>query len=390
MQVDLKTVPYYILTCAGRAQHVKDTFHALHHTIVAGTTPTDETVPRDYLKTKLICGALGSAKTMLMAISAQPFVPFVFCEDDVSFTSWHPTCKITVPTNADGVMLGISKAGLQPNTMLDGEPLYGYDIPHTDTNRVYNMLSTHAILFLTAAYATAHYGALMEAVTHGVCGRERGWDTCTARLQLTYNVYALRAPVLYQNARVGGMEAETLLRDLVLTDLSPRVKREYVKFQGVAGLYPGAVNVFVPHKMQVRVQQGPGYLGADWKFVADKSQALVFDITTSTEGGPYVVQGQMTLMHDNGYLTLLREHLPVWGEVPYRLSIMDPLDIVPLVVMERVPYNFVRTPFMLLGVRTDNGDRYLKCEDGQLIMTGIPVGGDVEAYKFRMEPVYDP
>lgn len=230
--MDLRRVPYYILTCGDkRRAHIEQVFNGLPCTIIDGITPGE--IIRRYPQNRLLCGALGSAKAMLTAISAQPFVPFVFCEDDVSFTGEN--MLIDVPADADGIMLGHSAANLRFEEPYDGEKLLGEVVGAN--KRVYNMLSTHAILFLTLPYAVAHYGALVEAAAHCTHGANYGWDTYTARLQLKYKVYTLPAPHLYQDAAFGGQQEQTLVRELPHVEIDAHDKQRLTVNQKVSGLY---------------------------------------------------------------------------------------------------------------------------------------------------------
>ena len=81
-----------------------------------------------------------------------PFQPFMVLEDDISITNGKFPDTITIPDYCDIVYTGISPWGLVPGDC-DGTP---HSIIASDTYipgvvRIYNMLSTHGILFTSPA-----------------------------------------------------------------------------------------------------------------------------------------------------------------------------------------------------------------------------------------------
>ena len=62
--------------------------------------------------------------------------------------------------------------------------------------RVYNLLSTHAIVHVTDAFKQAS----MEAIVHSIADRAWEHDKAMAALQERFNVYAMTRPMFYQAA----------------------------------------------------------------------------------------------------------------------------------------------------------------------------------------------
>jgi hypothetical protein len=71
--------------------------------------------------------------------------------------------------------------------------------------RVKNMLSAHAVLYLSARYK-----ADVAERLKGIRGLANYFsDVVMSRLHRYYNIYAYKRPLFYQSAVYGGQEAET-------------------------------------------------------------------------------------------------------------------------------------------------------------------------------------
>ncbi len=111
---------------------------------------------------------------------------------------------IYIPHGADAIYLGISKRG--------GSFYNGYDDGpcktepyNADMVRVKNMLSTHAIL-----YISARYKADVAERLKGIRGLANYYsDVVISRLHRYYNIYAYKKPLFYQWAVHGGQEEGT-------------------------------------------------------------------------------------------------------------------------------------------------------------------------------------
>ena len=158
-----------------------------------------------------VLAPLGHAKVIERAVTRMPsgrFEPFVLMEDDVAWKSslnLADPLTISFPDNADAVYLGISRAACRPDAND-----YHYEIlrrrcaeyPHLQ--RVYNMLTAHAVLFLTFRHALAYTRAMIES-----CATREPCDTLSCKLAVRHEVFAYGEPLVYQAAAVGGQEWET-------------------------------------------------------------------------------------------------------------------------------------------------------------------------------------
>ena len=115
--------------------------------------------------------------------------PFILLEDDCQVKNFRPV--IDIPDDADAVYLGISSWGRMNS---HSGPNVQYEKIDGDLYRVYNMLSGHAILYLTKEYVDIcqrvcyHYGYVTEEYH----------DIGFAEIQRFYNVYTFNEPMFYQ------------------------------------------------------------------------------------------------------------------------------------------------------------------------------------------------
>lgn len=134
------------------------------------------------------------------------FEPILVLENDISTTNAYVPL-IPIPNGADAIYLGISKYGLHP-VIDDMSNLMNYDpVPsHEGLIRVKNMLSAHAVLITSTRF-------LLYCLRAAVIGATQSLppDVFIARNMGEYNVYALKEPLFYQDAVVGGQEAPTLI-----------------------------------------------------------------------------------------------------------------------------------------------------------------------------------
>jgi hypothetical protein len=136
------------------------------------------------------------------------FKPFILLEDDCSATEWFRHV-IPVPKDADAVYVGISAYGLHPAVdqailRIDAAPVQEYP----ELVKLRSMLSTHAILYNTRAWVENCISCYENALASD---RPESWDIPLARSQSRFNVYALRKPLFYQDAKVGGQQDPTLI-----------------------------------------------------------------------------------------------------------------------------------------------------------------------------------
>jgi hypothetical protein len=132
--------------------------------------------------------------------------PFLLLENDTLLQQTH-SFKLELPHNADAVYLGISSAGLVLNASKPIHCWHGNFYSNSNIAnlvRIYNMLSTHAILILTDRFARNWQTCCVEAVLRNV-----PIDVVVARTLKHFNIYAQRKPWFYQAEILGGQEKYT-------------------------------------------------------------------------------------------------------------------------------------------------------------------------------------
>lgn len=144
---------------------------------------------------------IGVAKGHLAALRAQ-HLPCLLLEDDVRVVpdshglpqDLDPKFLFEVPEGADAIYLGTSLYG-----RLHGRTAYGGVIAtrtgYNNLLAVYNMLSMHAVVYLTQRYKD-HVINLLE---RHIASPSGGVDDPIADSMGKYNVYALKTPYLYQH-----------------------------------------------------------------------------------------------------------------------------------------------------------------------------------------------
>ena len=123
--------------------------------------------------------------------------PFIILEDDATPFDYDPI--ISIPDDTDALYLGISSWG-RMNSHSGPFVQWEYYFKEVDINllRVYNMLSTHAILYLNSEYISVckkiayHHQEINEHVDIGFTD-----------VQKYYNVYAFNQPLFYQTSSNG-------------------------------------------------------------------------------------------------------------------------------------------------------------------------------------------
>ncbi len=129
--------------------------------------------------------------------------PFIILEDDVEILKFKK--EIEVPDDADAIYLGNMSWGLidgyGQNYKVKYEKVDGYK----DIYRVYNLLGTHAIAYLSERYAKACWESLtnsykdIDVATASISPDSIASDVAFAKIQKDYNVYAIGTPIFYQS-----------------------------------------------------------------------------------------------------------------------------------------------------------------------------------------------
>jgi hypothetical protein len=134
--------------------------------------------------------------------------PFAVLEDDCRFND-NFRYEFTVPANTDGFYLGVSRFGIR----VPGELSWAesnnvkwsrYD---ADNLRVFNMLGTHAAIYLSETFHRAARAAILEALAHYDFSFPT--DVGMAAIQPSHLVLTPHEPICYQDGELGGMQAST-------------------------------------------------------------------------------------------------------------------------------------------------------------------------------------
>jgi hypothetical protein len=138
-------------------------------------------------------GPIGCGLSHLKALRSTT-APALILEDDIGVSAGYAPV-IDVPDDADAVWLGASIYGALSLTDYVGFE-FTQLLEEADHGllRAHNLLTTHAILYLTDRFRTA----AIEAITESIVDRSWDPDRALARIQSDYNVYVVRELFFYQ------------------------------------------------------------------------------------------------------------------------------------------------------------------------------------------------
>jgi GR25 family glycosyltransferase involved in LPS biosynthesis len=125
--------------------------------------------------------------------------PVIIFEDDANITE-HYNNKIDVPEDADAVWLGTSIYGLVNNwesmSLRDGIYLTQPQKTGEYNNfyKVENMLSLHAVVFITNKYKQSMFNYLEYLIN-----KQTAPDIITAETMKYFNIYACKKPMFFQD-----------------------------------------------------------------------------------------------------------------------------------------------------------------------------------------------
>jgi hypothetical protein len=207
LQISLHSIPCYVLTTPGdepmylarRAAITKALEQCGFKNVifVLGIADPNNTIHA--------C-AFGHILLSEKALVNEPFEPYLMLEDD-SLPESISDLSMSLPLDADALYVSTSRYGaaLSGNAY---KPVAG-GIYFSSTNllnvaRVYNMLSTHAILVLSERFARNLQRCAVEASV-----RNCHVDVFVGLTQRFYNVYGQIKPIFYQAGELGGNEADT-------------------------------------------------------------------------------------------------------------------------------------------------------------------------------------
>lgn len=212
MKIKLLDIPVYYINMA------KDT-HKKEHIEKQLSDLGFKSVTRIDAVEDKINGRVGLSKSQLLSLSQVP-APFIVLEDDADPKFFVE--EIEVPDNADAVYLGNSQWGLQSSHAgfyLKYKKVQGA----TNLVKIYNMLSSHAILYLTSEYVD------MCKRTTKYCAEEypMPMDVPFAMIQRFFNVYALNAPAFVQKDYDGKMSNAPQYTNNKITSYKTKELKEF-------------------------------------------------------------------------------------------------------------------------------------------------------------------
>ena len=210
MRIPLSSTPFYYLTAGNteRREHMEREF-AAQRPVAVHAVPHTRFDPRDikHVRTRRsgITGFLRILDTA--ALSDREFRPFVILEDDAKKHRDMPEA-LSVPDDTDICYIGLSEWGMtdQPNGS-KGTVCFSEVEGCDEVIRIYNMLSTHGLMLCSVRGLLALQKCLVEDFY-----KKRGWDRSLAQVQPHLRVYALKTPLVYQCAALGGVENERSTR----------------------------------------------------------------------------------------------------------------------------------------------------------------------------------
>ena len=190
-------------------------------------------------------GKVGCARSQHMVLSDKSIsTPFLLLEDDIIFMG-NDEFEIEVPDDADALFLGVSQWARYLNF---SGPFLHYRKVDEKIVQVYNMLSGHAVIYLSEEYRQVCSRISKYCGYHLMDHMDNGY----AEIQKYYNVYSLDTPMFKQNGHNGGVTS-TRITEMGI-DISKSnsffdsVKYELNKLQGVPDLN-GCPSTYYPSKI---------------------------------------------------------------------------------------------------------------------------------------------
>lgn len=226
--IDLTKIKHYFLTVEGnekRKQHIMNDFSNSDMKCI-------DTIKANQRISKFQSGALGISRLIDIGLREQnndTFTPFLVLEDDVSKIRDYPDI-IKIPDDSDLFYVGNSSYGIG-NTYVNSELIsikhliYARAI-NKEIIRIYNMLSTHAILICSASGALAYQKSMMESYFKNI-----HYDITLAQIQPYYNVYALKKPLIYQDGKIGGEQEAT---QTTIENYTHKIPNDHIKKDNIS------------------------------------------------------------------------------------------------------------------------------------------------------------
>ena len=131
--------------------------------------------------------------------------PFLLLEDYVESTEWFNT-NIEYPENTDAFYLGFSKSGGSKvsNSFEGGSQIELISSKHI---RILNMLSTHAIVYVSKRYKETVMNEMMKVINAKPFLQmpKYNTDVIISRLHENFNIYGYHYPLFFQSDRFGNV-----------------------------------------------------------------------------------------------------------------------------------------------------------------------------------------
>lgn len=133
--------------------------------------------------------SFGCEKSHYKLLSEGLRPPFIILEDDCAVKT--EVIEMEIPNNIDMIYLGISAFGYYNGNI----STVAYKEITDEISRVYNMLSTHAMLYLSDRYVD-----IVKHIAHH-CGYKcnQPFDKSIAEIAKYFEVYSLNDPFFYQD-----------------------------------------------------------------------------------------------------------------------------------------------------------------------------------------------
>lgn len=190
-------------------------------------------------------GKVGCARSQHKVLSDMSIsTPFLLLEDDILFTG-NDDFNIEIPDDADALFLGVSQWA---RYLSFSGPFLHYRKIDDKIVQVYNMLSGHAVIYLSDEYRQ-----VCSRISK-YCGYQLldHMDNGYAEIQKYYNVYSLDFPIFKQNGHNGGVTSTRITEMGIEVSQSNSffnsVKYELNKLQGVPDLN-GCPSTYYPSKI---------------------------------------------------------------------------------------------------------------------------------------------
>ena len=125
--------------------------------------------------------------------------PFLLLEDDVDWTGGH---EFDLDPSADAIYFGLSKCGGSATN--DGSAGGSKYTDHSETHvRIQNMLSAHAIFYISQRYKQAVVNTLTPYISISYYN-----DVLISRIQSQYMVLGQKQPFFYQSSKFNSSDIE--------------------------------------------------------------------------------------------------------------------------------------------------------------------------------------